>query len=107
MHEYLLARWGVTIGELWDLERLAVECKRRNRWTFMLTSSPNNVNGEWRCEFGWAELTGIRGYRDMGECNGYYLRTGFGGKVGVLGILVHVLADLQHDQLASELPLSA
>lgn len=33
------------IGELWDLEALAVECNRQKKWTFFLTSSPLNVEG--------------------------------------------------------------
>ena len=33
------------IGELWDLEKLAEECKKRGRWTFFLTSSPLNLRG--------------------------------------------------------------
>lgn len=34
------------IGELWDLEKLAEVCAAEKRWTFMLTSAPNNVTGE-------------------------------------------------------------
>lgn len=42
MHHYLLAGWGVPIGEMFDLERLAELCKKLNRWTFFVTSSPLN-----------------------------------------------------------------
>jgi hypothetical protein len=43
LHEYLLARWGVPLGELWDLERLAKRCGEEGRWTFFVTSSVANV----------------------------------------------------------------
>jgi kynurenine formamidase len=44
-HEVFLSGWGMPIGELWDLERLAEECRKRKRWTFFLTSSPLNLSG--------------------------------------------------------------
>ena len=46
LHEYLLALWGVPIGEMLDLERLAEKCRSRGKWTFFVASSPNNVLGE-------------------------------------------------------------
>jgi hypothetical protein len=45
LHEVLLAGWGCPIGEMWDLEKLAEECRKRGRWTFFLCSEPLNVNG--------------------------------------------------------------
>lgn len=45
LHEYLLALWGCPLGELWDLEELAAKCRKSGKWTFLLTSSPTNVNG--------------------------------------------------------------
>ncbi|KAF2100381.1 hypothetical protein NA57DRAFT_73992 [Rhizodiscina lignyota] len=42
MHHILLAGWGVPIGEMFDLERLAELCRKLNRWTFFVTSSPLN-----------------------------------------------------------------
>ena len=42
MHHILLAGWGVPIGEMFDLERLAELCKNLNRWTFFVTSTPLN-----------------------------------------------------------------
>lgn len=33
------------IGEMWNLEGLAAECERQQRWTFFLTSSPLNLPG--------------------------------------------------------------
>ena len=44
-HEVFLSGWGMPIGELWDLEELAETCRRMQRWTFMLTSAPLNLNG--------------------------------------------------------------
>ncbi|GAM83708.1 hypothetical protein ANO11243_016970 [Dothideomycetidae sp. 11243] len=45
LHEYLLALWGVPIGEMFDLEKLAETCKKHNRWFFFFTSSPANAPG--------------------------------------------------------------
>lgn len=33
------------IGEMLYLEELAVECKKRQRWSFFLTSAPLNTPG--------------------------------------------------------------
>ncbi|CAG8029891.1 unnamed protein product [Penicillium olsonii] len=44
LHEWLLAGWGIPIGELFDLERLAQECRQRDRWTFFFSSVPLKVN---------------------------------------------------------------
>ncbi|KAJ5138225.1 uncharacterized protein N7515_003073 [Penicillium bovifimosum] len=40
LHEWLLAGWGVPIGELFDLEQLSQECRKRGRWTFFFSSVP-------------------------------------------------------------------
>ncbi|KAF1846058.1 putative cyclase [Cucurbitaria berberidis CBS 394.84] len=45
LHEWLLAGWGMPIGELFDLERLSQECKKRDRWTFFFSSMPLYVPG--------------------------------------------------------------
>ncbi|KAE8383908.1 hypothetical protein BDV26DRAFT_299346 [Aspergillus bertholletiae] len=45
LHPILLSGWGTPIGELFDLEQLAGICKRLNRWSFFLTSSPLNYTG--------------------------------------------------------------
>lgn len=45
LHEVFLAGWGMPIGELWNLENLAVECKRLGRWSFFLTSQPLDISG--------------------------------------------------------------
>ncbi|CAH0019905.1 unnamed protein product [Clonostachys rhizophaga] len=45
LHDFLLPGWGMPMGEMWDLEDLAKECKKQGRWTFFLTSSPLNLKG--------------------------------------------------------------
>ena len=45
LHEWLLAGWGMPIGELFDLERLAAECKKLQKWSFFFSSMPLNVPG--------------------------------------------------------------
>lgn len=42
MHEFLLPGWGMPIGEMFDLEKLAELCKKLGRWSFFVTSSPLN-----------------------------------------------------------------
>jgi hypothetical protein len=32
-------------GELFDLERLAIECEASKRWSFFFTSAPLNIPG--------------------------------------------------------------
>lgn len=46
LHEYILARWGMPLGEMLDLEKLAAKCAERGRYTFFFSSSPANcING--------------------------------------------------------------
>ncbi|TGO75989.1 hypothetical protein BELL_0181g00070 [Botrytis elliptica] len=45
MHEWLLAGWGMPIGELFDLERLGEECRKLKKWTFFFSSVPLKVPG--------------------------------------------------------------
>jgi hypothetical protein len=45
LHEYLLAGWGMPIGEMFDLEALAKICKEERRWSFFVTSTPFNMPG--------------------------------------------------------------
>lgn len=45
MHDFILALWGMPLGELWDLEALSAECERQQRWSFFLTSAPLNTPG--------------------------------------------------------------
>lgn len=46
LHEYILSLWGMPLGEMLDLEKLAQICRQKNRWTFFFTSAPANVPGE-------------------------------------------------------------
>jgi hypothetical protein len=45
MHEYLIAGWGMPVGELFDLEELSRTCQRLGRWEFFITSAPLNMPG--------------------------------------------------------------
>lgn len=45
LHEYILALWGMPVGEMWDLEGVAEVCKRQKRWMFFLSSAPDNIFG--------------------------------------------------------------
>lgn len=45
MHARLLARLGVPIGELWDLDALAADSAQDGRYTSFLTSAPLNLPG--------------------------------------------------------------
>lgn len=44
LHPILLAGWGMPIGEMFDLEKLATECAKQERWTFFVSSMPLNVS---------------------------------------------------------------
>ena len=51
LHEWLLAGWGLPIGELFDLEALAEECKRLGKWSFFFSSVPLHVSTrDWRSD---------------------------------------------------------
>lgn len=43
LHEWLLAGWGMPIGELFDLEQVSRECAKRKRWSFFFSSVPLKV----------------------------------------------------------------
>jgi hypothetical protein len=44
LHEWLLAGWGMPIGELFDLKQLSEECQKRKRWSFFFSSMPLRVS---------------------------------------------------------------
>lgn len=44
LHQWLLAGWGMPIGELFDLEELAEHCAQEGRYTFYLSSVPLKVS---------------------------------------------------------------
>lgn len=60
LHEYILALWGMPLGEMLDLEKLAQTCREKNRWFFFFTSAPANCPGKSRvhifCGF-WLTIT--------------------------------------------------
>jgi len=45
LHEYILALWGMPLGEMFDLEKLSKTCKEKGRWTFFVTSAPDHCEG--------------------------------------------------------------
>ena len=45
LHPWLLAMFGMTIGELWDLKKLSKHCAEKGRYSFLLTSAPLNIPG--------------------------------------------------------------
>lgn len=45
LHEYLLALWGVPIGEMLDLEKVSELAKKNKRYTFFFTSAPFRTVG--------------------------------------------------------------
>lgn len=45
LHQWLLAGWGMPIGEMFDLEALAAKCRELRRWTFFVSSVPLKVPG--------------------------------------------------------------
>lgn len=47
IHQNILALWGMPLGEMWDLEKLATRCRERRKWTFFVTSAPANVPGKF------------------------------------------------------------
>jgi hypothetical protein len=44
LHQWCLAGWGMPIGELFDLERLAAHCKETKRYSFFISSVPLKVS---------------------------------------------------------------
>ena len=45
LHEYLLACWGIMIGEMLDLEDLAEKCRQFRKYSFLFVSAPMNLPG--------------------------------------------------------------
>ena len=45
LHEYILALWGMPLGEMLDLEKLSAKCRERKRWTFFFNSAPPYCHG--------------------------------------------------------------
>ncbi|KAI9036438.1 uncharacterized protein KD926_001781 [Aspergillus affinis] len=45
LHKWCLGMFGMPLGELWDLKALAEECRKAQRYSFFITSSPSNHPG--------------------------------------------------------------
>lgn len=45
LHEYILAMWGMPLGEMLDLEYVSELCKKHKRYTFFFTSAPARCVG--------------------------------------------------------------
>lgn len=45
LHQYILALWGMPLGEMLDLEKAGAVCRRLGRWNFFFTSAPANCVG--------------------------------------------------------------
>lgn len=61
LHEYILALWGMPLGEMLDLEKLAVKCREKNRWFFFFSSAPANCPGRCLEAVEVMLLTGLQG----------------------------------------------
>jgi hypothetical protein len=71
LHRAIIAMWGMPIGELWDLDRLAEICKKKNQYTFFVTSAPSNMPGKspGSTSFG-PKVTGCRRNRILSQRHG-------------------------------------
>ncbi|QKX61290.1 uncharacterized protein TRUGW13939_08438 [Talaromyces rugulosus] len=45
LHQWCLAGWGMPLGEMFYLEKLAAHCAEKKRWSFFFSSVPLNVPG--------------------------------------------------------------
>ena len=45
LHQVVIPNMGLTVGEMWDLERLADECAARGRYEFLLSAPPLPITG--------------------------------------------------------------
>ncbi len=45
LHEFILALWGMPLGEMLDLEKVSQLARKHRRWTFFFTSAPANCPG--------------------------------------------------------------
>jgi hypothetical protein len=49
LHEYILAMWGMPLGEMLDLEALAKKAHERKRYFVFFNSNPANCPGKFFC----------------------------------------------------------
>lgn len=73
LHEWLLAGWGLPIGELFDLERLSQECRQRKRWSFFFSSVPLKVSELDSHPETWLIISGPRRRCESAEWRGHLL----------------------------------
>lgn len=45
LHQVVIPNIGLTIGEMWNLDELAVACAERGRWDFLLSAPPLPITG--------------------------------------------------------------
>ncbi|MEO5902224.1 MAG: cyclase family protein, partial [Ilumatobacteraceae bacterium] len=45
LHRRLLPTLGTTLGEMFDLDRLATACRADGRWTFFFVAAPLHLPG--------------------------------------------------------------
>lgn len=45
LHQVCIPNMGLTIGEMWDLDRLAALCAGDDRWEFLLVAAPLRITG--------------------------------------------------------------
>ncbi|WP_324013716.1 cyclase family protein [Microbacterium sp. JZ37] len=45
LHQVVIPNMGLTVGEMWDLDRLADACRERGRWEFLLTAATIPITG--------------------------------------------------------------
>lgn len=46
LHQWCLAGWGMPLGEMFYLEKLAARCAEKKRWSFFFSSVPLNVSSK-------------------------------------------------------------
>lgn len=63
LHEWVLAGWGIPLGELLDLEKLSETCREKNRWSFLFTSMPLKVSQHISARSSWRDWQLTHSYR--------------------------------------------
>jgi kynurenine formamidase len=45
LHQVVIPNLGLTVGEMWDLDELALACRERGRYDFLLSAAPLPITG--------------------------------------------------------------
>ncbi len=45
LHQIVIPNMGLTVGEMWDLERIGQACAERGRFDFLLSAQPLPITG--------------------------------------------------------------